>query len=377
MLVKKMKEVEAFNASKMSAKTRDHGKKIASTQKEKRARRYICKERGHVFWKCQNKKKDARIEKQKKSVKPTNKNVAEKIKYPEHVHVITEYMIEGTDDASWEEVWYMIEKEETEKKFIFSYGVGNVTVEAREGNFVIPNVHYTPEVTLNVLSFDLLEEQGYTVKISNNKCNLHYMFDEAKTGKAQEESFTEDDGLKDVVTEHNKFLDEYFESIDPKEECSLVNGLEDLKWDINDIQDYVDEEYISWNGSLYALKVNSFARFLSFLNLIKKDSMVYKHWDIFSKKYVEMLKWFYLAYLNHDMLEEIPPVIGVMEINLFSLHKTVDSLGGKEKNDVGIEEALEEDMNKKTQFGVRLEGNVEEEAEEGSTTDINDFIVIV
>ncbi|GJU79482.1 hypothetical protein Tco_1281847 [Tanacetum coccineum] len=79
ILVKKMKEVEVFNASKMSAKTKDHGKKIASTQKEKRARCYICKERAHVFWKCQNKKKDARIEKQKKSVKPTNKNVAEKI----------------------------------------------------------------------------------------------------------------------------------------------------------------------------------------------------------------------------------------------------------------------------------------------------------
>ncbi|GKA36285.1 ARID DNA-binding domain-containing protein [Tanacetum coccineum] len=306
MLVKKMKEVKVFNASKMSAKTRDHGKKIASTQKEETNKQWC------YIW-----------EKEK-----------------------------ATDDAIWDEVWYvssayknhmcptrplfkkltykfkMIEKEEIEKKFIFSYGVGDVTVEAREGNLVIPNVHYTPEVTLNVLSFDLLEEQGYTVKISNNKCNLHYMFDEARTGKAQEESFTEDDGSKDVVTEHNKFLDEYFESIDQKEECSLVNGLEDLKWDRNDIHDYVDEEYISWDSSLYALKVNSFARFLSFLNLIKKDSMVYKHWDIFSKKYVEMLKWFYLVYLNYDMLEEIPPVIGVMEINLLSLHKIVDSLGG-------------------------------------------------
>ncbi|GJT24168.1 ARID DNA-binding domain-containing protein [Tanacetum coccineum] len=474
MLLKKMKEVEAFNASKVSAKARDHGERSASTQKERRARCYICKIRGHVFWKCPNKKKKAMIGKQKEIVKPTIKKVAEKIKYPEKVHVITDYMIEGTDDATWNEAWYvssayknhmcptrplfkkltykfkMIEKEEIEKKFIFSYGVGDVIVEAREGNFVIPNVHYTPEVTLNVLSFDLLEEQGYTVKISNNKCNLHYMFDGARTGKAQEENFTEDDGLKDVVTEHNKFLDKYFESIEPKDEGSLVKGLEELKWDRDDVHDYVDEEYISWNGSLYAIKVNSFSRFLSFLNLIKKDSIVYKHWGIFSKKYVEMLKWFYLVYLNYDMLEEIPPVIGVMEINLLSLHKIVDSLGGylcvtlgdkwktianlqgltkddgeavkgcykkfidmvqvyyetakmpwyekkpkedvvesssgnarvkdpqgKEKDDAGIGEALEEDMNKKTQFGVRLEGNLEEEAEEGSTTDSNDFEVIV
>nr|GFA92397.1 bulb-type lectin domain-containing protein [Tanacetum cinerariifolium] len=228
-------------------------------------------------------------------------------------------------------------------------------------------------------------------------------------GKAQEESSTEDDGLKNVVTEHNKYLDEYFESIEPKEEVSLVKGLEELKWDRDDVQDYVDEEYISWNGTLYALKVNSFSR-----------------------------------------IDEIPPVVGVMEINLLSLHKIIDNLGGylcvtlgekwktvaglqgltyddgeairdcykkfidmvqvyyetaekpwyerKPKNDVvesssgnamvkdpqgknkdkaGKEEALEEDMNMKTPFGVRLEGNMEEEAEQGSITDSNDFEVIV
>ena len=49
-----------------------------------------------------------------------------------------------------------------------------------------------------------------------------------------------------------------------------MKGLKDLTWDRKDTQDYVDEEYISWNGSLYALKVNSFARFLSFVNLLKK-----------------------------------------------------------------------------------------------------------
>ncbi|GJZ02234.1 hypothetical protein Tco_0520195 [Tanacetum coccineum] len=333
------------------------------------------------------------FKKQKGIVKPTFKKVAEKVKYPKKVHVITDYMIEGTDDANWNETWYvssvykqhmcpsrslfkklkykfeLIEKEEIEKKFIFSYGVGDVTMETKEGNFVIPNVHYTPEVTLNVLSFDLLEEQGYVVKISNKKCNIHYMFGGARTGKAQEENLTEDEGLKDVVIEHNKFLDKYFESIEPKNEESLVRGLEELKWDRDDDHDYVDEEYISWNGSLYAIKVNSLSRVLSFMDLMKKDSMVYMHWDIFSKKYVEMLKWFYLVYLNYDRLDEIPPVVGVMEINLLSLHRIVNSLGaknpwyekkpkkdvvesssgnarvkdpqGKEKGDAGREDALE------------------------------------
>ncbi|GJT04508.1 ARID DNA-binding domain-containing protein [Tanacetum coccineum] len=337
MLLEKMKEIEAFNASRVSANT--------STQKEKRARCYICKERGHVFWKCPNKQKKALFKKHKGIMKPTFKKVAEKVKYLEKVHVITCYMIEGTSDATWNEIWYvssaykqhmcqtrslfrklkykfeMIGKEETEKKFIFSYGIGDIIMEAKEGNFVIPNVHYTPE----------------------------YMFGGKGKGKAHEGSYTDNDGLEHVITEHNKFLDKYFKSIEPKDEGSCVKGLKKLK------------------------------------------------------------------------LEEIPPRVGVMEINLLGLHKMVDNLGGylsvtlgdkwntiaslqgltnedgeamkdcyrkfidmvqvkdpqgKEKDEAGKEEALEKDKNKSTQFGVRLESN-EEEAEEGSVTDSNDFEVIV
>ncbi|GKA68707.1 ARID DNA-binding domain-containing protein [Tanacetum coccineum] len=127
------------------------------------------------------------------------------------------------------------------------------------------------------------------------------MFGGARTGKVQEENLTEDEGLKDVVIEHNKFLDKYFESIEPKNEESLVRGLEELKWDRDDDHDYVDEEYIKGQHGVQALG----------------------HF----KKYVEMLKWFYLVYLNYDRLDEIPPVVGVMEINLLSLYKIVDSLG--------------------------------------------------
>ncbi|GJY44418.1 ARID DNA-binding domain-containing protein, partial [Tanacetum coccineum] len=95
-----------------------------------------------------------------------------------------------------------------------------------------------------------------------------------------------------------------------------------------DTQDYVNDEYISWNGSLYALKVNSLSRFLSFMDLVRKDSLVYKNWEIFSRKFVEMIKWFYLVHLNYERLEAIPPRVGVMEINLLSLHKIIDDFGG-------------------------------------------------
>ncbi|GKE54823.1 ARID DNA-binding domain-containing protein [Tanacetum coccineum] len=446
MLVKRVIENEAFNASRMAEKSKDHGKKVtARTKKERRAKCYICRERGHVFWNCENKKRIAGVELQEETVETTNQNDAEKVKYPEKVHVIADYMIEGTNDETWNEVWYvsstykhhmrprrmlfkrlqykfkMIGKEENEKKFIFSYGLGDATVKTRDGDMVISNVQYTPEVSLNILSYDLLEEQGYAVKINNNICSLKYMFDEKKEGteKSQEKETNEEVyGPKDVVSEHNKFLDNYFESIDPKEDCSLVKGLEDLKWDRNEIHDYVDEEYISWNGSLYALKVNSFARFLSFMNLVTKDNLVYKHWEVFSKKYAEMLKWFYLVYLNYDVLDKIPPVIGTIaslqgltngeeeavkdcykrfidmtqvyyETAKMPWHKkpkdevvesswtaSVKDPQGKDQEDAEIEESQNADMDSKTRFGVRLESNEEEEAEEASSTDGNDFEVI-
>ncbi|GJT64365.1 hypothetical protein Tco_1015845 [Tanacetum coccineum] len=85
----------------------------------------------------------------------------------------------------------MVENEQIEKKFIFSYGIGDIKMEAKEGNFVIPNVHYMLEVTLNVLSHDLLEEQGYVVEISNNKCNIQYMFRRKGKGNAHEEKLHE------------------------------------------------------------------------------------------------------------------------------------------------------------------------------------------
>ena len=204
-------------------------------------------------------------------------------------------------------------------------------MDTDQGVIEIPNVQYTPEVTLNILSYDLLEEQGYLVKIDNTKGKIRYMFEEERVGKEKDDEAENSDqtlGHKRAMTEHNKYLQDYFESLDPKEECSLIKGLEDLSCDQNHVHDYVDEDYISWNGTLYSLKVNSFNRFLSFINLIKRDAIVYKNWDVFSKKYNDMVKWFYMEYLNYESLEDVPPSINNIKIDLLALHKLVDSLGG-------------------------------------------------
>ncbi|GJV53073.1 ARID DNA-binding domain-containing protein [Tanacetum coccineum] len=351
ILKRKVKEIEAFNASKTPGTIKESGKGSINARRDKRARCYRCKIRGHVYWKCPNKLMRTAIKNQKGKGKMVMTKAEETVDYPEQVHIITDYMIEGSDRTCWDNIWYvssaykhhmcptrlqfkrlkykfeMIEKEEIEKKFIFSYGIGDIIMETKKGQCVISDVHYTPEITLNVLSYDLLEEQGYIVDIGDNKCNIRYMFGKG-TWKAQEEIHTKVAELNEVITQHNKYLQKYFESLEQKDEESCVKGLEDLKWDRDDVHDYIDDEYISWNGSLYALKVNSFSRFLSFLKLIKKDGIVYEHWEIISRKYVEMLKWFYLVYLNYDTLEIIPPLIGMKEIDLLCLHKAVDKLGG-------------------------------------------------
>ncbi|GKD05435.1 hypothetical protein Tco_1180409 [Tanacetum coccineum] len=371
------------------------------------------------------------VEDQTKTRKPTVKQVDEKLKYPKRVHVITDYMVEGTDFANWDNI--------CEKKFIFSYGIGEATVETKDRKMVIPCVLYTPETTLNILSIDQLEDQGYVVKYGHNKCSITYMFDDnsgnTRTKEAQNhEEITnkdEEDHIyketESMVAKHNKYLEAYFDSIDPKEECSLIKGLEELKWDKNEVQDYLDEDYIRMNGTLYAIKVNSFPRFISFLNLIKKDSIVYKNWEVLRKRFLDMIKWFYLmidsmgGYLSVTLgnkWKEVDVIHGLTkahEDELKSCYKcTIEMVKcyydttmkpwfreepvktkmvedgrdyAKKENpqgcdglEVGIENTCQ---GNKTRFGVNLEDNktttVNNEADQedsASTSGCNDFIVI-
>ncbi|GKA51668.1 ARID DNA-binding domain-containing protein [Tanacetum coccineum] len=359
ILKKRLKEIETFNASNMRAAIKEKKDRSAIARKDKRARCYVCRKRGHVFWKCPNKKSRTTIEvptKDNNSKKPTDMRIEEKLKYPENVHVKTNYMIEGTDFSNWDNIWYvssaykkhmsltkslfkrlknrfrMEGTEENEKKFIFSYGIGEAVVETNENEIVIPCVLYTPEVTLNVLSLDQLLAQGFVITYGHNKCRISYMFGEENMvydgdrdrGKGKECEID----TREMVAKHNKFLEEYFESIDPKDACPLIKGLEELEWDKDMEHDYLDDDYISVNGTLYAIKVNSFQRFISFLNLIKDDKLVYENWSVLSKRFEDMLKWFYLIYLGRDVLETLPPIIGGVKIDLMGLYKMVDSMGG-------------------------------------------------
>nr|GFD11232.1 bulb-type lectin domain-containing protein [Tanacetum cinerariifolium] len=80
-------------------------------------------------------------------------------------------------------------------------------------------------------------------------------YEEAKRSK-QERSGKEVVG-KDRGTvrlkEPQAFAGMNAEIVDPTVECSLIKGMEDLKMEKDDVQDYIDDEYLSMNGT-YAMK---------------------------------------------------------------------------------------------------------------------------
>nr|GEV36026.1 ARID DNA-binding domain-containing protein [Tanacetum cinerariifolium] len=165
--------------------------------------------------------------------------------------------------------------------------------------FWIPSkgVYYAPEVTLNIISIDLLEKQGYEIKYDGNRCSLIYMFNNKESQKFDEDR---------MRTMHNQYLEEYFESLDAS----------------------MDKDLIQIKGNLYSTKVNNFKEYVAFLNLIKQDEVVNQEWDIFTKKFNKVVKWFYNYYLERSLPGPIPPAINGVKIHLFDLHKLVEGLGG-------------------------------------------------
>nr|GEV21515.1 zinc finger, CCHC-type [Tanacetum cinerariifolium] len=56
------------------------------------------------------------------------------------------------------------------------FTTGEVLIEESGKSIMIPGVYYAPEVTLNILSLDLLEKQGFEAKYDGNRFTLSLMF---------------------------------------------------------------------------------------------------------------------------------------------------------------------------------------------------------
>ncbi|GJW33459.1 ARID DNA-binding domain-containing protein [Tanacetum coccineum] len=257
----------------------------------------------------------------KEGFKPTKPTVI--LKYPECIHFSTKCMIKGTDQENWDDIWYIsnhtdkhlcykldffcnikedftVNKLDNQMKFLFTYGIGEVTIKDGGQGYLIPGVHYALEVTLNILSMDLLEKQGFEITYENNRCSLVYMFNNTKNHKIDEDK---------MRTMQNQYLEEYFESL-AKKDVSM------------------EEDSIQIKGNTYSIKVSTFNEYVAFLNLIKQDEVVSQEWDRFRKRFDKVVKWFYNHYLDRSLPGPIPPTINGVQVHLFDLYKLVEGLGG-------------------------------------------------
>ncbi|GKA81774.1 hypothetical protein Tco_0788466 [Tanacetum coccineum] len=230
--------------------------------------------------------------------------------------------------------------EESEKKFIFSYGIGEAIVEIKDRKM----------------------DQGYVVKYGHNKCSITYMFDDnsgdtrIKESQNHEEITNKDEEdhvhkeTESMVAKHNKYLEAYFDSIDPKEECSLIKGLEELKWDKN------EKEVAVIHG----------------LTEAHEDELKSCY-----KRAIEMVKCYYDTTMKPWFREEPVKTKMVEDGRDYAKKENPRGCDGLE---VGIRNTCQ---GNKTRFGVNLEDNktttVNNEADQedsASTSGSNDFIVI-
>ncbi|GKF78068.1 ARID DNA-binding domain-containing protein, partial [Tanacetum coccineum] len=150
------------------------------------------------------------------------------IKYPEFVHFKTRGILKGTDQGTWDDFWYisnttdkhltsnlnlfsnfkeefLVEKLEGQNKFLFTYGMGEIWIKNENHTYLIPGVHYAPEVTLNVLSINLLQQQGFEIIFEGDRCILEYMFKDKKGQNLD---------LDKMRHMHNSYMEDYYESLD-------------------------------------------------------------------------------------------------------------------------------------------------------------------
>ncbi|GKC61615.1 ARID DNA-binding domain-containing protein [Tanacetum coccineum] len=218
LLKEKMKEVMDFNSSLNNP---------TDSNKYQYYRCFKCKELGHIIKFCPNNKKKYKKTRMEgiEAPKPTVM-----VTYPETIHFSTTSMIKDTDLTTWDEIWYVSDKLdrhvcykldffcnikenftvtnlENQRKFLFSYGMGEILIEQGRNKLIIPGVCYTPEVTLNILSQELLEKQGFTICYEGNRCSIVPMFKDKKVVHFDEDR---------MRMMHNKYIQDYFESITKK-----------------------------------------------------------------------------------------------------------------------------------------------------------------
>ncbi|KAJ0953707.1 putative transcription factor interactor and regulator CCHC(Zn) family [Helianthus annuus] len=217
----------------------------------------------------------------------------------------SEYLVTGTDGGFWSDMWYVskslkhhfsgnldmfkrikcmndVETKTGENQFYFIRGIGVVDVISGTEKTRIQSVFYTQDIDRNVLSFDQLIIQGFTVKFTGDKCKLFPTFSVPLIN------------IRSVISGMSKE-----EEPGQMEKQTLIHKeSEFLKYKTNFLNDYFEKLEISSNESdwnimiLQTMKFKDFLDCTALLNMMDDGDYVRKYKFILQTKFDEMVEWF-------------------------------------------------------------------------------------
>ncbi|PWA67912.1 cytochrome P450, ARID DNA-binding domain, Zinc finger, CCHC-type [Artemisia annua] len=345
MLKKRMEEVCAHNE--------------AMSQKNLlgRYRNYVCftcKLKGHIAKHCPTDCKKL-MSASPEQIKHKEKQY--QIKYPEAIHITTDWMIEGTDEANWNMIWYVsntldrhvcsnlslfskikehfsVKKDEKQKKLVISHGIGEVQIRIKDNILVIPSVNYIPEATLNVLSVPQLEAQGLILSYKGNRCTPMPMF------RNPTDCVFDADKM---IQRHNRFLEGYFGILDEGSQnrndskgkkvsfspmCHICEEIGHLDYMCPQNPYTAKDDSFLVKGVHIPIPIKCFNDCIALLNLLEDDYILSMNWDGYRENFMKAYTWFYAVYLKKPLPGPLPLRIKGTEIHLMDLHKRIETLGG-------------------------------------------------
>ncbi|GJT99004.1 ARID DNA-binding domain-containing protein [Tanacetum coccineum] len=253
MLRNKIEQINLFNSTLLSNKFRDYTC-------------FYCTQKGHVAKSCPTKLSDERLYAQAGAITFRHGDEATRARILKNKESVKCFKCQGSghfanacpqDDTKTTQKQEKVTTAaapslpEPKGKFLFTYGIGEVLIENGEGTYMIPGVHYAPEVTLNILSIGLLRQQGFEISSNGDRCTLAYMFKD-KRGT--------DINLDRMREQHNNYLEDYFDALDRSA----------------NIERRIEQPYEKENDDV---EIGNFHECVAFLDLIRKGGALSNEWE--------------------------------------------------------------------------------------------------
>ncbi|KAF5805118.1 putative transcription factor interactor and regulator CCHC(Zn) family [Helianthus annuus] len=273
---------------------------------------YYCNKRGHKITNCKKKEDDEESQLLRLAInKGTQQQQPKDDDDKQCSGQKSEYLVTGTDGGFWSNMWYVskslkhhfsgnldmfrrikymndVETETGENQFYFIKGMGVVDVNNGIEKTRIQSVFYTQDIDRNVLSYDQLIIQGFTVKFNGDKCKLFPTFSVPIINiRSRISGMTKEEELGHM-----------------EKQTLMEKESEFMKYKTNFLNDYFEKLEISstesdWNLMiLQTMKFKDFLDCKALLDMMDDDNYIRKYKFILQTKFDEMVEWFIIEKLG-------------------------------------------------------------------------------